>query len=406
MRSDDASGAARASIHAEFMAFLMDEGSAQAARDLARARGWPSSVVQRYLLEDVVEIIDGTHAPRIMVVDIDETEDPVSSMAALATRCGKECRIVGVGSTNDVILYRRLKEAGAHDYLVKPLEADLLRQVLAAAGKASATPEAGEVGSLTFVIGVRGGVGASTIAVNTAWLMAHEHERQTVLLDMDLQFGTDALALDLEPGRGLREALQSPDRVDRLLIASSLASESERFCVLGAEEPLEDPIQFDTRAAEALIRELRGTFANVVIDMPRALLPLHRRLLIGADRVILVSDLSLAGIRDTSRALAAVDALGGEAKVLPVVARVGKERQPQIDKAAFEKGIGRKLAALVPEDSKAVRQAANAGKALGAVAAAAAATRALRGLAQDIVGAAPPKKGPLSFLKRKKKAKG
>src|SRR3546814_10390502 len=62
------------------------------------------------------------------------------------------------------------------------------------------------------VIGSRGGVGSSTFAVNLAWILAEERKYKTTLIDLDLEFGTIALSLDLEPTRGLRAALENPAR--------------------------------------------------------------------------------------------------------------------------------------------------------------------------------------------------
>jgi pilus assembly protein CpaE len=60
------------------------------------------------------------------------------------------------------------------------------------------------------VIGTRGGVGASTIATSLAWLFSADDKMPTALLDLDVHFGTGALALDLEPGRGLTDAIENP----------------------------------------------------------------------------------------------------------------------------------------------------------------------------------------------------
>src|SRR3546814_20570616 len=85
------------------------------------------------------------------------------------------------------------------------------------------------------VIGVRGGVGASTIASSVAWLMGDTVGRTTALLDLDVHFGTGALSLDLEPGRGLTDAIENPSRIDGLFIERAMvqigrASCRERVC--------------------------------------------------------------------------------------------------------------------------------------------------------------------------------
>ena len=82
---------------------------------------------------------------------------------------------------------------------------------------------------MSAVIGVRGGVGASTIATSLAWLLGEKAHRSTALLDLDVHFGTGALALDLEPGRGLTDAIENPSRIDGLFIERAMVRANERL---------------------------------------------------------------------------------------------------------------------------------------------------------------------------------
>ncbi|HYG87405.1 MAG TPA: hypothetical protein VD978_14195 [Azospirillum sp.] len=396
-------GSPDAPMHEAFMAFVSDEESYQVARAVAGEMGWSGAVVQRGGAGDVLEMLSAGHpAPKVLVADLDGTANPFATVARLASLAGADTRLIGLGTANDVDLYRDLLSAGAADYLVKPLTPEALHQVIRSAAQAPRRAQAqqSEPGRLIVVVGVRGGVGASTVAVNAAWLSAHELKRKTALLDLDLHFGTDTLALDLEPGRGLREALETPNRLDSLLIASSMVSESDRLSVLGAEEPVEEAVSFGSTALAALLEELRGSHEVVVVDLPRHLLPAHRPVLGSAEQVILVSDLSLAGIRDTARLTAAIKVLGGPACVV-VGSRAGGSRKSQVDRATFERGIQGKIAHLVPDDEKAVGAAANQGKAVAAVAPGSAVVKALRELATQMADAqVPAKKGLFAWFKK------
>ena len=113
------------------------------------------------------------------------------------------------------------------------------------------------------------------LATSVAWLIAHERRRRVALVDLDLQFGTVALSLDLEPSHGLREALENPNRIDGLFMDRVLVQHSERLFVLSAEESPDETLLLDYGAVELLMTELRNKFHYVVVDVPRQRQRLH-----------------------------------------------------------------------------------------------------------------------------------
>ena len=149
---------------------------------------------------------------------------------SLAEVCDEGTQVIALGDINDVELYRSLIGHGVHDYLVKPVSAETVAAALTRAERGPNGEPAPKIGRLIAVIGARGGVGATTVATNLAWTLAHDHDMRVALVDLDLFFGTCGLALDLELGRGFREALENPARVDSLFI--------ERAMVQGGREPV------------------------------------------------------------------------------------------------------------------------------------------------------------------------
>ncbi|QQR69060.1 MAG: hypothetical protein IPI58_09625 [Alphaproteobacteria bacterium] len=386
----------KTSLHSEFMAFVTDDESAKVLQDYARSQSMPESTVQYGGPDLVVQLLSNATPPGVLVVDIDGHEDPVEHILPIASMCANIARVIAIGSINDVRLYHDLLANGIVDYLVKPLSVKLLAATVDKAQRAAITGAAAErrPGRFTIICGARGGVGASTVAVNVAWLCAHELKINTLLWDLDLHYGISALALDLEPGRGLRELLETPTRVDGLMVASSLISESDKLSVLGSEEALEASFIFDSMAGSALLRELRGHFDMILLDMPRWLLPGARSFLAEADSVMMVGDFSLISIRDINRVKDVLKGLGNEGTAPPpcILAAYGGNRdagRQQIDQATFERGVQGKLDYLLPDDGKGLREAANLGKALGEVMPNSPLVTALRPLAQRLSGVTP-----------------
>lgn len=393
---------------ADLLAFSPDEEARRVLGDWAAVRGWAPEHLRPGGVAEAAAALEAGPAPRLLVVDLDGEEAPEEACRALSL-LAPEVPLIALGSRNDAQLYRSLLRHGVSDYLVKPLTPALLEEAAAQrpAPAAAPTGEAGPArrGRVSLFVGLRGGVGASTLAVNTAWALAEERKARTALVDLDLHFGIGALALDLEPGRGLREALENPSRMDVFLLLSAGVNASETLCVLGAEEPLESPSWFDDDALIALLDELAGSFEHIVVELPRHLLLSHRQVLLRADDLVLVSDLSLAGVRDTGRALQLLQGIGRETPPLLVAGRIGKGRPAQVDKASFERSVGAKLTAILPEDAKTLTACANGGKPLVKVAPKAAVTKALRALVETLSPApAVRKRGLLSRLKKQEKA--
>lgn len=401
-------------MHGEFMGFVSDDESLEILRGWALRQGLPVATIQHGGADMFAQMMESSAPPKMVVIDIDGQADPVATTARLISLCGADCKIIMLGSANDVSLYRRILAAGAIDYLVKPLTVELLNQAMKAALKKDndGKPVVREA-KIIVVIGMRGGVGASTVALNTSWVMAHELGKHVALLDLDLQFGTSSLSLDLEPGRGLRDIVSSPHRVDSLMIASSMVAESERFSVLGAEEAVDEFVVMDNAAITALLKEMKSNFDAILIDLPRHLFAAQKRLLASAQDIVLVTELSLAGIRDTLRFRNALKSLECTGTITVVASRTGATRTGQISAEAFEKGAQVKIDLMIPEDAKIVTEAANGGKAIGAISRQAPITKALHSLAVKLVGIGALNDKPsglmgklLGSMKKKQASKG
>lgn len=373
------------------VALVADDVTRETVNRAAAELGWNDASVRAGGLAKAVRAVDAAKPPGILLVDLAEEAEPDLAIADLAQRCGSATRLLAVGTRNDVTLYRRLAARGVADYLVKPVSSDVLCEALRHATRSETQPGEAKRGRIHAVIGARGGVGASTLALSLAWLLSHEHKLQTALVDLDLHFGTLALALDLEPGRGLRQALEHPERTDGLLLASALVKGEERLPILAAEESLEDMLRFEAEGASAVLAAMVQDYDCLVVDLPRTLDAAHRQVLASADTTLVVADLSLAALRDAFRLGALVKGLGGPAPIV-VANQVGALHRGEIGRKEFERGLGAPLDFAVPFDAKAARAMAVSGKALAAVDKAGKAASELRRIAIRLSGQTPKAK--------------
>jgi pilus assembly protein CpaE len=350
-----------------FLAALSDPLSRDAARGAAAELGWPADGIRDGGVREARQALAEAPASGVLLVDLSEATDPVAEMHLLAEVCEPGVRVLAVGEANDVALYRALLRMGVSDYLVKPLEAASLAEALRRADRAAPAPAQPAAASARLVsvavIGARGGVGATSVAVSLAWDLAHTKRVPTVLADLDLQFGSAALSLDLEPGRGLKEILVNPERIDALLIGSAMVAQGETLKVLCAEEPLDEEIAMGGSALTALKSALAGACDVLVFDLPRRLDPLARKALAEADLALVVTDLSLSGARDAQRLLNAVRGLRPDGQAILIGNRTGGV-PGELPQAEFERAVGSRLDHVLPHDAKDAQDAAETAKPL------------------------------------------
>jgi pilus assembly protein CpaE len=349
-----------------FHAFVCDDHSFDLLRAVAAELGWAPEKVNKGGMRNAVQSLSITASPQILFVDMSESGDPLNDINSLAEVCEPGTVVIAAGQVNDVRLYRDLVASGIQDYLLKPFGADQLRDALAQAQAVFMAPRdtGPERPHCTMaVIGTRGGVGASSIATSLAWMLSEKKKRPTALLDLDVHFGTNALAMDLEPGRGLTDAIENPSRIDGLFIERAMVRASDTLAILSAEAPISQPMMTDGGAFYQLLEEFRAAFECSVIDLPRGMLIQHPHLMTDVNVALVVAELTLASARDTIRLLSWLKGNAPQTRILVVANRV-HPGSPEISRKDFEQSIERKLDVVVPFDLRIASQAAKLGKTL------------------------------------------
>ena len=374
-----------------FAAYICDENALDVIRPVVVELGWQPEKCNKGGLRNAVQSLSVSASPAILLVDLSESGDPLNDINALAEVCEPGTVVIAVGQVNDVRLYRDLLSSGIHDYLLKPLSAQLVHDALNQALAVFMAPKGGDSDSArrhisTAVVGTRGGVGASTLATSLAWLFSEQHKAPTALLDLDVHFGTGALSLDLEPGRGLTDAIENPSRIDPLFIERAMVRANDNLSILSAEAPISQPLMTDGAAFVQLEDEFRQAFEMTVIDLPRNMLINFPQLMADVNLVLLTCELTLASARDTIRILSWLKTNSAHAHPM-IVANKVQPALAEISKADFEASIERKVDFMVPYDFKAASNAAKLGQVFVDANRASKATAAIRQIAERVMGA-------------------
>ena len=349
-----------------FAAYICDETALDVLRPVVIELGWQPEKCNKGGLRNAVQSLSVSASPNILMVDLSESGDPLNDINALAEVCEPGTVVIAIGQVNDVRLYRDLLGSGIQDYLLKPLSASVLRDSLNNAQAVFSAPRGGEPEQVkrhisTAIIGTRGGVGASTLATSLAWHFSADKKLPTALLDLDVHFGTGALTLDLEPGRGLTDAIDNPSRIDGLFIERAMIRANDNLAILSAEAPINSPLMTDGAAFLQLQEEFRHAFEITLVDLPRNMLINFPHVLNDVNVATLVCEMTLASARDTIRVLSWLKANAGHVTPL-VVANKVQPGTAEISKADFEASIERKIDVTVPLDQKGASAAAKLGK--------------------------------------------
>jgi pilus assembly protein CpaE len=372
-----------------FAAYICDDAALDVLRPVMIEMGWQPEKCNKGGLRNAIQSLSITASPNILMVDLSECGDPLNDINALAEVCEPGTVVIAIGQVNDVRLYRNLVGSGIHDYLLKPLAPGQIRDALNNAQAVFAAPKHSEANTAkkhvsTAVIGTRGGVGASTIATSLAWLFSTDHKMPTALLDLDVHFGTGALALDLEPGRGLTDAIENPGRIDGLFIERAMIRANDNLAILSAEAPINSPLMTDGAAFLQLEEEFRQAFEMTVIDLPRNMLINFPQLLTEVNVLLVVVELTLASARDAIRILSWTKANAPHVKPV-VVANKVHAGISEISRVDFEASIERKIGFTIPFDLKAATNAAKLGQTFADANRSAKAGVAIRDLAKSVM---------------------
>jgi pilus assembly protein CpaE len=310
-----------------------------------------------------LEAYRGAPTPNVIIIESNNDRNGLLlRLDELAQYCDAGTRVLVIGQTNDVLLYRELMKRGVSEYLIAPIT------IIDIIGTLSALYNSGEgeaLGRVIGVVGAKGGVGSSTIAHNLAFMIAQDLEMATTLVDLDLPFGTAGLDFNQDPPQGVAEALQSPDRLDTNFVDRLLSKCTENLNLLAAPATLERPFDFLETDFDALIDILRGSSPAIVLDVPHVWNAWTRRIVTSVDELVIVCAPDLANLRNTKTLLDAIkQARPNDHRPSIILNTTGVPKRPEIGIAEFAKALDCELAATLAFDPALFGTAANNGQML------------------------------------------
>ena len=288
--------------------------------------------------------------------------------AALIKRLHERLPALTIFAASDdpgVSLLRTLLEAGATDVLSLPLGSQELHKALIKFSQVRTKAGAAQAaGTVLTVVGVRGGLGATTLAVNLAARFHGTLEAETALVDLDLQRGDVAAFLNLTPVNSLAALANATGPVDEIFLAGTLTRHPSGLFLLPAPSEIEEADAIGHNEVEVALRLLRVQFRFVVVDTARTISGPSLAAFEQSDRILALTDLSVPGVRAARRIVELLDRLSIPRERVDLI--VTHAIPGPVSLADAARAIGKEVFHVLPRDEQGAGGAMNAGAPLAA----------------------------------------
>jgi pilus assembly protein CpaE len=304
----------------------------------------------------------------VVLVDLDAGNDAeMAALARLMARLGDWPPVIVATQAFDEDVARVLLRMRIADFLIKPIKpVDLVRACARVAESRNGNKQSIEAQIFTFLPAV-GGAGVTTLAVQTAMLLLNSSGRRskptTCLVDLNFQNGAVADYLDLEPRLNLAEIEPRPDRLDRQLLEVMLSYHPSGLAVVAAPNRPAEMRLFDQDVVTRLLDLVSTNFDYVVFDMPRTWFSWTDSVLLGSNKLFIVSETTVPALRHAKQLVMAVrERLVDGPKPQVIVNRFDQRLfSASLRKADLEQTLGDAFAGTIPNDYALVREAIDRG---------------------------------------------
>ena len=301
----------------------------------------------------------------VIVIDLDASrDDEMQALERLTTRTGGWPPVVVITQDFDANVARTLLQMRVADFLVKPVSPVELVRTCARVVKPTPNDRT-EAEIFAFVPAV-GGAGVTTLSIQTALLLLSSGPRgraSTCLVDLNLQHGACADYLDLEPRLDLKEIEPHPDRLDKQLLEVMTSYHASGLAVIAAPPRPAEMRTFDPDVVTKLLDLVSSNFEYVVIDMPRTWFSWTDSVLLGSNRLFIVSEMTVPGLKHAKQLVAAIRERMTDGPQPQVIVNRFEQRMfaPGLKHRDIEQALGKDFALAIPNYYRLVREAIDRG---------------------------------------------
>jgi len=323
--------------------------------------GLVSSVVQWTLpMDRIPETME--QVPDVVFLDLAREPEPFLTFATQLSRARPSIKLIACSAAvppQPSMLLEAMR-SGVQDFLGKPVQTESLKDLLLRISQDLNTKEFPSQDKLIVVMGAKGGVGTTTVAVNLGVQLATFARKRTVLLDFARPLGNVHLLLDLHPKFGIRDAVESLDRLDSHFLAGLLTRHKTKLEILGGATQPEEWQSIDVNVLDRVVNVTQNAFDVVLLDMGSQFSVEWATILRMARMILIVAEANVPSLWTLERRLLALKGFGIPQDRARIIINRWHKGDDEVLKS-IQKDINRPIFASLPNDFRKASQAVNLG---------------------------------------------
>jgi pilus assembly protein CpaE len=300
--------------------------------------------------------------PDVVLLDLGRDTERLFAFGAHMRRVRPSAKLVAVSAVSpptQALLLEAMR-SGVQEFLSKPVHEDDLKVMLSRFAGEVVTPDRPSLNKLVVVMGSKGGVGATTVAVNLGVQLSVYAKKRVALLDFARPLGNAHLLLDLHPQFGVRDAMDNLDRLDTHFLDGLLISHSTGLRVLAGTTQPEQWQAIKLDALERIVNVAQASSDMVVVDMGPQFGSEWASMLKMARMILVVAEANVPSLWTLQRRLAALKGFGIESERARLILNRWHQDDDSVLKG-IQKEFNQPVFARIPNDFRKASASVNLG---------------------------------------------
>jgi pilus assembly protein CpaE len=298
----------------------------------------------------------GVSRPRVLILDLDQAR--AADIIIRALELVSNLCVIGVTDQSNPQAMVEAVRAGCKQLATKPVDPNDL--IVAVRRGLNESTEPRQAGHIIGVMSAIGGAGGTTVACHLAQAFADTLESGPLLMDMDLEFGGVARALDIAPSFSIAD-LAGSGTVDDVLVRKATCEIARGISVLARPNRIDEAHAIDDTMIRMIVQCARGMYPFVILDLPRKLDAVVGAALEECSRTLIITQATVPAIDNAKRLAEALTKAGMDSTRIDFVLNRHRKNIHTLTPEVIEQNLGRKLLCTIPNDFKAVSSALDLG---------------------------------------------